>query len=59
MLSKPVPIKIMKDLMTKMQYVEIFLIPEKKKAISEVNNLEQIMANGYFTTVHDWKFIKL
>jgi len=58
-LSKPVPIKIMKDLMTKMQYVEIFLIPERKKAISEVNNLEQIILNGYFTTVHDWKFIKL
>lgn len=59
MLSKPVPIKIMKDLMTKMQYVEIYLIPERKKAISEVNNLEQIILNGYFTTVHDWKFIKL
>jgi len=52
-LSKPVPIKIMKDLMTKMQYVEIYLIPERKKAISEVNNLEQFIINGYFTTMHD------
>ena len=43
--------------MTKMQYVEIYMIQEREKAISELN-LEKFIADGYFTTVHEWNIIK-
>ena len=42
-LSKPVPIEILRDLMTKLEYCEIFLIPERKKALSDVNNLQKLI----------------
>ena len=42
--------------MTKMQYAEIFLIPERK--MNSVKNLEEFMAKAYFTTSHDWLLIK-
>ena len=45
-LSKPVPVDLIKDLMKKMQYAEIFLIPEKNKT----NNLEAIVHNNYFSS---------
>ena len=45
-LSKPVPVDLIKDLMKKMQYAEIFLIPERNKT----NNLEAIVHNNYFSS---------
>ena len=47
-LSKPVPVDLIKDLMKKMQYAEIFLIPERK-----TNGLEQIVHNNFFSRGFD------
>ena len=47
-LSKPVPVDLIKELMKKMEYAEIFLIPERR-----ANGLEQIVHNNFFSRGFD------
>ena len=50
-LSKPTPVKVIKDLMIKMKYIE-----DKPAQFEEqkATGLEKIIANNFFTTSHKW-----